>query len=784
MASKPTYNFKRYLHMSIETISEAYKDFSPGILSMLPLFYVGWSDSILSPSEIKMIHKQMDQLDFLTESDRAYLIKWTDPLEPPTDEIYKSWAKAIKYYAKEIPVEKKHSLAQLGLAMASASTGYKSDEIWNSPKTQKAIAELEHNMGLDNSTSRSLLLPNVEGSIDEPFSPSKLGTIIDGQYKTTKDRMRKLLRDPFFSYKTIRDKDDYRLHILNQLKALADQGLSAYAFPEAYGGTNKKGDHLAVFEMLGYHDISLTIKFGVQFGLFGGAVYGLGTEVHHRKYIEPMIKTDLLGCFAMTETGHGSNVKGLETTATYDKETDQIIINTPHEGAGKEYIGNALHSTMAAVFAQLIVDGENHGVHAVLATLRDSEGNLMPGVRVEDNGYKMGLNGVDNGRIWFDQLAVPRENLLNKFGEINDDGIYASSIADPNKRFFTMLGALVAGRVSVGLAGLNASKVALAIAIKYALKRRQFAPKEGMDETILMDYPSHQRRLLPLLAKNYAYYFAMSDLSDQYAASDGTDMRQIETDAAGLKAVSTWLTTHTIQQCREACGGKGYLAENRFTDLKADTDIFTTFEGDNTVLLQLTAKGLLTKFKKSINSQGFMGIMKFLAGKISLEAQEYQPDFTKNSTSSHLLSPQFIFDSFSYREKKLLVSVSDRMRSYLKKRIDPHKAYLKCQMHMIELATAYVDRLALKSMYNKIQALDKSPERAALEKMYTLFGLCVIEDNKDFFLENDYMDGGMTKAIRRQVTKLCQEVREHAEAYVDAFLIPEELLGARIVLYN
>ncbi|MCL4167561.1 UNVERIFIED_CONTAM: hypothetical protein GTU68_004266, partial [Idotea baltica] len=326
--------------------------------------------------------------------------------------------------------------------------------------------------------------------------------------------------------------------------------------------------------MLGFHDLSLTIKFGVQFGLFGGAIMGLGTERHHKKYIEPMIKTDLLGCFAMTETGHGSNVRGLETTAHYDTASESLIINTPHENASKEYIGNAMDSTMAAVFCQLIVDEVNHGVHCVLVPIRDAEGNTLEGIRVKDCGYKMGLNGVDNGMFWFDNVKVPKANLLNRFGDIDDQGNYISSIRNPSKRFFTMLGALITGRVSVGLAGVSASKTALSIAIKYGLKRRQFAPKEDMEETLLMDYPSHQQRLFPLLAKTYAYHFALQDLSDEMANTphDG-DFRKIETKAAGLKSIATWHTTATIQECREACGGKGYLDENRLSSLKADTDI-------------------------------------------------------------------------------------------------------------------------------------------------------------------------------------------------------------------
>jgi len=764
--------------------------FSPGVLTLLPMFYVGWSDSVLSPSEIKVIQETINDFPFLTPEDKTYLITWTNPMNPPSRALFKSWAMAIHEYADQIPYQKKRSLADLGLEIAQASTGYKNKEIFNAPNTRKALNEVENALGLDNMLSRNLILANgkpndKKTSTKGSFSSDKLGEILDGKYRETKERMRKLMRDPFFAYQTIRDKDDYRNHVLKQLKALADQGLSSYAFPKEYGGTDKRGDHLTVFEMLGYHDLSLTIKFGVQYGLFGGAVMGLGTEKHHSKYIEPLIKAELLGCFAMTETAHGSNVKGLETTAKYDKASDSLIINSPSRDAGKEYIGNAMHCTMAAVFAQLHVDGEEHGVHCILVPVRDAKANLLEGVEIEDCGYKMGLNGVDNGRLWFHDVIVPRENLLDKYGQITAEGKYVSKIKDANKRFFTMLGALVAGRVCVGLAGLNASKIALTIAIKYGLKRRQFAPKDGEEETILMDYPSHQRRLLPLLAKTYALYLGLSDLSVEYSELDAdSDMRRVETLAAGLKAIATWHTTHTIQECREACGGKGYLAENRFTDLKADTDIFTTFEGDNTVLLQLVAKGLLTEFKKSFNDEGFRAVMRVLGSRISQTATEYNPVYRRNTSVQHLTSGEFIKEAFEYREQKLLLSVSQRMRDYLKKGIGAHSAYLKCQNHMIELAKAYVDRLALKSMFKKIDSLEDSPEKDILIKLYQLYGLHTIEENKGWFLENDFMEGNKSKAIRRIVSKLCQELRYEADGLVDAFLIPEEMLGAKIVIYN
>jgi len=399
------------------------QEITPGILTLLPMFYIGWSDSVLSPSEIALIHDKLNQSDFLTADEKSYLIKYTDPKNPPSAELFKEWVEVLRENAHDLDHIEKKSLVELGLEMALSSTANQEDKPWNAPKAKEAIQSIQTAMGLDNENSVKLLLSKVD---------------MHAQAEVIA-RVKKLLRDPFFAYDLNPNKEDKRQRTLDQVKALAAQGLGAYAFAEEYGGGGRIGDHITVFETLAYGDLSLLIKFGVQFGLFGGSVYNLGTEKHHRQYVEPLGKADLLGCFAMTETGHGSNVRGLLTTATYDHKTRSIVVHSPVEEAGKEYIGNALHSTMAAVFAQLIVDGENHGVHAILVPIRDAAGNLKDGVRVEDCGYKIGLNGVDNGRIWFDNVTVPVDNLLDKYGSINEAGAYQSPIKNPNKRFFTML---------------------------------------------------------------------------------------------------------------------------------------------------------------------------------------------------------------------------------------------------------------------------------------------------------------------------------------------------------
>lgn len=153
------------------------------------------------------------------------------------------------------------------------------------------------------------------------------------------------------------------------------------------------------------------------------------------------------------------------------------------------------------VFSQLEINGVNQGVHAFIAQIRDSEGNICPNVRIADCGHKIGLNGVDNGRIWFDNLRIPRENLLNSVADVSPDGQYLSAIKDPDQRFAAFLAPLTSGRVTIAASAINTAKVGLAVAVRYSLTRRAFSIKANEPEVLLLDYPSHQRRLLPLVAK-------------------------------------------------------------------------------------------------------------------------------------------------------------------------------------------------------------------------------------------------------------------------------------------
>src|SRR4051794_5016481 len=389
---------------------------------------------------------------------------------------------------------------------------------------------------------------------------TKLRALLDGEHAEIRDRVREWLSMPGNAAATDLPMEEHREQVLAWTRELASEGDTAMGYPVEYGGKGSPGRSVTSFLTLAMGDPSLLVKSGGQFGVFGGAILHLGTERHHERYLRDVGTMELPGCFAMTETGHGSNVQALGTTATYDPETQEFVVHTPDDDARKDYIGNAARDgRMAVVFAQLNTGGEERGVHALLVPIRDEHGDPCPGVRLEDCGAKLGLNGVDNGRIRFDHVRVPRENLLDKYAQVAEDGTYFSPIENPTRRFFTMIGTLIQGRISVCGASISAAKVALTIAVRRALERRQFGPPGGAEEALLMDYRTHQRRLLPALAKTYALSFAQMRLVDELhevftsEATDDRSRRELETLAAGVKAVATWHASDTIQSCREAC---------------------------------------------------------------------------------------------------------------------------------------------------------------------------------------------------------------------------------------
>lgn len=753
------------------------------LLPFIPMIYVAWADGVLSATEIGEIRERIGRQPFLTVAARRVLDEWLDPGNPPSPALMNALLLTMREIGEKLPASARASLADLGAELARAAG------IADTAAVREALAEIEDALGVVGTEAlREIFAGAVEGEVTgkprASFDVAAMNRYLDGDDAATRRRVFDILARPEFAYDFEMDRPTHRARVFEWLKILADEGLGRAAFPAEYGGEGDVAKSIAIFESLGFFDTSLMVKFGVHFGLFGGSIYSLGTERHHRAYLPDVMALRLPGCYAMTEGGHGSNVRGIETTATYDPERREFIIHTPTPDAYKEWIGNAaLHGRMATVFAQLHVAGEEHGVHAFLVPIRDEAGNVLPGIRIEDSGHKEGLNGIDNGRIWFDHVRIPRENLLNRFGDVSDDGVYSSPIPSPGRRFFTMLGTLVAGRISVAAASGSAAKTGLAIAIRYTDRRRQFGPAGGPEVPVL-DYLALQRRLFPRLATTYALEFAVDDLSRAFAervAGNG-DLREVEAIAAGLKAYASWHNVDTLQVCREACGGNGYRAENRLGPLRADTDVFTTFEGDNTVLMQLVARARLTEYREALGELRFSGIVRFIARQATRRAVALNPVMTRKTDTEHLRDPKFHRAAFRYREERLVSSAARRFKRRIDLGKDSFDAMNEVQDHLVTLAHAYVERVVLERFQDAVERCEDDSIRPILEKLCTLYALSRLEADRGWFLESGYFEGVKAKAIRQQVNRLCAELRPDAVALVDAFGIPDKLLGAPIAL--
>ncbi|KAH7520620.1 hypothetical protein FEM48_Zijuj08G0164300 [Ziziphus jujuba var. spinosa] len=583
-------------------------------------------------------------------------------------------------------------------------------------------------------------------------------------------------------------KDDHRELCMRQLVGLVrEAGIRPFRYV-----VDEPAKYFAVLEAVGSVDMSLGIKTGVQYSLWGGSVLNLGTKKHRDKYYDGIDSLEYPGCFAMTELHHGSNVQGLQTTATFDPLANEFIINTPNDGAIKWWIGNAaVHGKFATVFAKLLLPTHDikgvsdMGVHAFIVPIRDLKTHqTLPGVEIHDCGQKVGLNGVDNGALKFSSVRIPRDNLLNRFGDVSRDGKYTSSLPTKNKRFAAMLGELVGGRVGLAYSSVGVLKISTTIAIRYSLLRQQFGPPKQPEISIL-DYQSHQHKLMPMLASTYAFHFATVHLVDNYSEMKRSHDEELIADvhvlSAGLKAYVTSYTAKALSICREACGGHGYAAVNRFGILRNDHDIFQTFEGDNTVLLQQVAADLLKQYKEKFQGGRFTVTWNYLRESMNAYLSQPNPVTARWESEDHLRDPKFQLDAFRYRTSRLLQSVAVRLRKH-SKTLGGFGAWNRCLNHLLTLAESHIESVILSKFIEAVESCPDENSQAALKLVCDLYALDRIWKDIGTYRNVDYVAPNKAKAIHKLTEYLSFQVRNIARELVDTFDLPDHVTKAPIAM--
>ncbi|XP_065770099.1 peroxisomal acyl-coenzyme A oxidase 3 isoform X2 [Muntiacus reevesi] len=552
---------------------------------------------------------------------------------------------------------------------------------------------------------------------------------------------------------------------------------------------------LALIECLGMYDWSLAAKFCLHVLTFGSAIYSSGSE-RHFKYLPKIFSMEIFGCFALTEVSHGSNTKGIRTTAHYDPTTQEFIIHSPDFEAAKFWVGNmGKTATHAVVFAQLYTPGGRcHGLHPFLVQIRDPKTLLpMPGVMVGDIGKKLGQNGLDNGFAMFHKVRIPRQDLLNRSGDVTPEGTYVTHVKDVGQRFSESLGSLSAGRVTiVGMSVVNL-KLAVSIALRFSATRRQFGPTDE-EEVPVLEYPMQQWRLLPYLAAAYALdHFSKSlflDLGKLQQGLLGKDRsvrqaelgREIHALSSAGKPLVSWTAQRGIQECREACGGHGYLSMNRLGDLRDDNDPNCTYEGDNNVLLQQTSNYLLGLLAR--RDQGGARIESPLKTVDFLDAY---PDILgrrfEGSSPEDLLDSSVPLAAYEWLVCYLLRESYQRLNQEKRSGKSDFEARNNCQVyHCQPLALAFLELTVVRRFHEHAhQPGVPPPLRAVLRRLSALYAVWSLSQHTALLYRGGYLSGERAgKAMESAVLALCAQLKDDAVALVDVIAPPDFILDSPI----
>ncbi|GCC21904.1 hypothetical protein chiPu_0000286 [Chiloscyllium punctatum] len=624
---------------------------------------------------------------------------------------------------------------------------------------------------------QSAINPDIASERTAPGFPlEKLVNLLDGGAERT--RIRRAVEHVVNGDTVFSRENEYFLTPTEQYELAVKRAVHLWQKMKELGWMDDGPELQFAYRIMGGN-----LAFGVHNGVFIPTITELGTDAQIAKWVPLAKDYQIIGTYAQTELGHGTYLRGLETTASFDPSNQDFILNTPKPSSIKWWPGDLGRSANhAVVLAQLYTQEKCHGMHAFIVQIRSLlDHSALPGVKIGDIGPKMAFEHVDNGYLILQNVRIPKENMLNRHSEVTSDGRYIKKSFDKINYI-----AMVLTRVKVIASEMviPLSK-ACVIALRYSVVRRQSELKPGEMEAKILDYQTQQQKLLPQLATTFAFHFMSSSLEtfcnqvkvQIKSKGDASSLPELHALSAGLKALISDACSAGVEVCRRACGGHGYSKLSGLPSLYTWVVASCTYEGENTVLQLQTARFLIKCLNKIDCGEPLPQSVSYL----------YEPVTSHCSAKekSDFLKPFIYIESYKHRAHRLIKDAGIKLQSLLQSGVEQHVAWNSTSVQLARAAVAHCHYIVVKNFVETLEKLKFEPEIQQVVKMLCdLYALTGILDTTGDFLYDGYLTGKQLDLMTTSQQRLLSLVRKKAISIADALDYPDKQLNSAIGNYD
>ncbi|XP_041975186.1 probable peroxisomal acyl-coenzyme A oxidase 1 [Aricia agestis] len=525
--------------------------------------------------------------------------------------------------------------------------------------------------------------------------------------------------------------------------------------------------------LLRSHPFMEGTALGLNFIIFLPAILGQGDDEQQAHWIKRIWNWEIIGSFAQTELGHGTFIRGLETTATYDEQTKEFVLNTPTLTAYKWWPGAMGHTAnYCIVAAQLYTKGKCYGLHYFVIQLRDEETHMpLPGIKVGEIGVKLGYNGTNNGFLGLDNVRVPRNRMLMKHAQVLEDGTYVKS-----KNSKLNYGTMMYVRMIIVFDTVQMLARVVTVAVRYSAVRRQTTYKTGEPENQILDYHTQRHKLFIAIAATHALRSAVqaawayfNTVNVELNEGNYKRLPEIHAQACCLKAVATSDATRLITACKLSCGGHGCMLSSGLPYSEAYVAGAAIYEGENTVLFLQTAR-FLAKAYQQVDNAELTPAIQYLK-----DARNHTLDKKWENTI------EYIIKGFQVVAMTKVKQCVECMQRKVESGATFEHAWNTTSVRLVAAAEAHARLLIITSFDEEVRRASLSPElKTVMRQLADLYAVYWTLENLGDLLQVTCMNGADVQHLRSWYEDLLEQLRPNAVGLVDAFDIDDRILGSTL----